>query len=94
MKKFIKTSELCIKCEFFLTQDKSLNLAEIPPNFELIQLSDRGGLKWPSKTVLVREQSKLIQKIEFLKSLSSTALEFSGHYEFFLLTNKPICVFA
>ena len=52
MKKFIKTSELCIECELFLTQDKSLNLAEIPPTFELIQLSDRGGLKWPSKTVL------------------------------------------
>ena len=52
MKKFIKTSELCIECELFLTQDKSLNLAEIPPTFELILLSDRGGLKWPSKTVL------------------------------------------
>ena len=36
----------------FLTQDKSLNLAKIPPTFELIKLSDRGGLKWPSKNVL------------------------------------------
>ena len=52
MKKFIKTSELCIECELFLTQDKSMNLAEIHPNFESIQLSDRGGLKWPSKTAL------------------------------------------
>ena len=48
----METQQLCIECELFLTQDKSLNLAEIPPTFELIQLSDRVGLKWLSKTVL------------------------------------------
>ena len=52
MKKFIKTFELYNECVLFLTQDKSLDIEEIPPTFKLIQLSDRGGLKWPSTTVL------------------------------------------
>ena len=52
MKKFIKTFELCNECVLFLTQDKSLDIEEIPPTFKLIQLYDRGGLKWPSTTIL------------------------------------------
>ena len=52
IKKFIKPFELCNECVFFLTQDKFLDIEEYPPTFKLIQLSDRGGLMWPSKTVL------------------------------------------
>ena len=52
MKKIIVTFELCNECVLFLNQDKSLDIEEIPPTFKLIQLSDRGGLKWPSTTVL------------------------------------------
>ena len=52
MKKFIKTSESCQECVTFLIQDKSMKFEEILPTFELIQLSDCGGLKWPLKTVL------------------------------------------
>ena len=51
MKKLSKTSELCLDCTSFLCEDKCLDVEEIQPTFQLIQLSDRGGLKWPSKQV-------------------------------------------
>ena len=39
------------ECIFFLTEDKSMVIEEADSSFGLIQLLDRGGLKWPSQLV-------------------------------------------
>ena len=51
IKKFSKSSELCTDCIFFLTEDKSIVIEEVNSSCGLIQLLDRGGLKWPSQIV-------------------------------------------
>ena len=52
IRKLTKTSELCPECYSLLTEDKSIEIEDLDYNFSLIQLLDRGGLKWPSKQVL------------------------------------------
>ena len=54
MKNLSKTSELCLDCTSFLCEDKSLDVEEIQPTFQLIQLSNRGGLNGPRSKFLVR----------------------------------------
>ena len=52
IRKLTKTSELCPECYSLLTEDKSIEIEDLVNNLSLIQLLDRGGLKWPSKQVL------------------------------------------
>ena len=42
---------MCTECIFFLTEDKSIVIEEANSSFGLIQLLDRGGLRWPSQHV-------------------------------------------
>ena len=83
IRKLTKTSELCPECYSLLTEDKSIEIEDLDYNFSLIQLLDRGGLKWPSKQVLnsVFTIWKVFTKIEcspvlkdFLRSDSRSIL--------------------
>ena len=46
-------SKNCTECRFFLTEDKDLHIEEPPDSkYKLVEIIDRGSLKWPSDTVI------------------------------------------
>ena len=52
MKILSRSRSLCHDCTLTLIQDKTLEIDDFESSVVLIQLLDRGGLKWPSKQVL------------------------------------------
>ena len=52
LKRLAKGRDLCFDCTSILTEDKSLEIQDFESTLGLVQLLDRGGLKWPSKQVL------------------------------------------
>ena len=52
MKRLSRSRSLCHDCTLTLIQDKTLEIEDFESSVVLIQLLDRGGLKWPSKQVL------------------------------------------
>ena len=52
MKRLSRSRSLCHDCTLTLIQDKTLENKDLESSVVLIQLLDRGGLKWPSKQVL------------------------------------------
>ena len=45
---YMKQSNCCGACLSRLTQDKELEVVDFQDTYKLIQLTDRGSLKWPS----------------------------------------------
>ena len=66
LRKLSKTSDLCPECYSLLTEDKTMEIQDLDSDFTLIQLLDRGGLKWPSTQVIhaVFTIWKMFTKIE------------------------------
>ena len=51
--KYLIKSKNCSECSFFLTEEKDLHIEEPPDSkYKLVEIIDRGSLKWPSETVI------------------------------------------
>ena len=49
---YLKQSVKCDTCMSLITQDKELEIVDTEDTYKLIQLIDRGALKWPSHIVI------------------------------------------
>ena len=52
MHSYLQQSVKCDACMSLITQDKELEIVGTEDTYELIQLIDRGALKWPSHIVI------------------------------------------
>ena len=64
LKKLSRGKSLCLDCTSVLIQDKTLEIEDFDSSLVLIQLLDRGGLKWPSKLNAILTLWKIFVGIE------------------------------